>query len=146
MFRSSNVRFELSGFLAVTFLGALVVGCGSDSKSDIEQGKEEITEHACATCHGANFAGDTNPQPGTMAYPANLTPDAETGMGDWSTDQIVAAILTGVDDEGETLCATMPKFASQGMSTDEAKAIAAYLKSLPPVSHAVPESMCAEKK
>jgi mono/diheme cytochrome c family protein len=80
-----------------------------------------------------------------MAYPANLTPESETGMAEWTTDQIVAAILNGVDDEGENLCAPMPKFASQGMTSDEATAIAAYLKSLPPVNHGVPESACPEK-
>jgi mono/diheme cytochrome c family protein len=146
MIRCSTLLLQSSGLFTVTFLGILLAGCGSDSKSQIEQGKQEITEHACASCHGANFAGDTKPQPSSMAYPANLTPDAETGMAEWTTDQIVAAVLNGVDDEGETLCAPMPKFASQSMTTDEAQAIAAYLKSLPAVANAVPESTCPEKK
>jgi hypothetical protein len=40
----------------------------------------------------------------------------------------------------------MPHFADEGMTEDEARDIAAYLKSLPPVSHAVPESTCPPLK
>ena len=39
----------------------------------------------------------------------------------------------------------MPRFASLGMKQAEAQDIAAYLKSLAPVTHAIPESTCAEK-
>jgi hypothetical protein len=80
-----------------------------------------------------------------MGYPANLTPDKDTGIGDWTTDQITTAILSGTDDDNETLCAPMPKFGSMGMSMADATNIAAYLKSLPEVSKMVPESSCAEK-
>jgi mono/diheme cytochrome c family protein len=122
----------------------------SDSSDPIAAGKAEVKEHACESCHTppgnvGTLSGQTDPQPGTHAYPANLTPDADTGMGDWSTDQIVKAILTGVDDEDENLCPPMPHFGSQGMTEAEATNIAAYLKSLPAVSHEIPESSCAEK-
>jgi mono/diheme cytochrome c family protein len=148
---SSTLRFQLSGLFGVTFLAVLLAGCGSDSKEEgMNEGKEEVEEHACQSCHGMNMAGvSTSPAPGsTAAYAPNLTPDAETGIAEWSTDQIVTAILTGVDDEGETLCAVMPRFGSLNppMSMDEAKAIAAYLKSLPAVKNSVMESMCAERK
>ena len=149
MSRSSTSFFQLTGLFSVGFLGVLA-GCGSDSNGDIDKGKDEVMEHACQSCHGTNMAGvATSPAPGsTAAYAPNLTPDAETGIAEWSTDQIVAAILTGVDDEGATLCAVMPRFgsATPPMSSDEAKAIAAYLKSLPPVKNMVMESMCAERK
>jgi cytochrome c len=126
-----------------------VVACGSDA-SQIEQGKQAVSTRACATCHQAmdgTLSGQTTPQPGTMAYPPNLTPDMDTGIGSWSVDQIVAAILTGVDDEGAHLCDPMPKFGAPptNMTADEAKNIAAYLKSLAPVAHETPESMCAAR-
>jgi hypothetical protein len=87
--------------------------------------------------------------PNTKAYAANLTPDEETGLAaDWTTDMIANAILNGVDDEGKTLCAPMPKFAGApyNMTLDEAKAIVAYLRTLPPVKNEIGESMCPEKK
>jgi mono/diheme cytochrome c family protein len=150
MSRSSTLPFQSSGLLYITFLGALLSGCGSDSNGDVASGKEEVTNRACQSCHGMNLAGVAQtPAPGsTAAYAPNLTPDAETGIAEWSTDQIVTAILTGVDDEGETLCAVMPRFGSANppMSTEDAKAIAAYLKSLPAVKNSVMESMCAERQ
>ncbi|MGP8229525.1 MAG: hypothetical protein ACLQUM_09200 [Steroidobacteraceae bacterium] len=30
-----------------------------------------------------------------VAYPSNLTPDPRTGLGNWSDEQIVAAIRSG---------------------------------------------------
>ncbi|HZS41366.1 MAG TPA: lamin tail domain-containing protein, partial [Polyangia bacterium] len=81
---------------------------------------------------------------GTAAYPANLTPDGETGIGDWSDDEIVRALRAGVDDQGAPLCPPMPRFAS--MTDSEASAIVAYLRSLVPVANAVPPSSCPPLK
>jgi mono/diheme cytochrome c family protein len=67
----------------------------------------------------------------------------ETGIGEWDEDTIVKAILNGIDDEGSELCATMPRFGNMQMTMDEARAIAAYLRSLPPVKKKVPESECS---
>ena len=150
MFFPSTLPTRLNAVLALTFSGALLVGCSSsDSKSQIEQGQEAISARACTTCHKDNLAGDTMAYMGTMAYAANLTPDEETGLAaDWTTDMIVNAILNGVDDEGKTLCTPMPKFGAPpyNMTQDEAKAIVAYLRSLPPVHNEIGESKCAEKK
>lgn len=149
MFLLSTLPARLNALLALTFSGALLIGCGSsDSGDQIAQGKQAVTTRACTSCHKDNLAGDKEFYPGTMAHAANLTPDEATGLAaDWTTDMIVNAILNGVDDEGEMLC-TMPKFgaAPYNMTTDEAKAIAAYLRSIPAVSNDVGESMCAEKK
>jgi mono/diheme cytochrome c family protein len=158
---SSRAR-TLSSLLAATVAGLVtlsVAGCSSDSDSGgtgdggntsadpVAAGKALVAnaKYACASCHGSNFAGDTKPQPGTTAYPANLTPDSDTGIGDWTTDQIVNAVLNGVDDEDEQLCSTMPVFKTLGLTEADAENIAAYLKSLPAVSHEVPESTCAGK-
>lgn len=39
---------------------------------------------------------------------ANLTPDSATGLGLWSESQIVRAIRTGEDREGDVLAPVMP--------------------------------------
>jgi len=66
----------------------------------------------------------------------NLTPDSATGIGTWTTDQIVHALRTGNTPDGSQLAPIMPwmNFASI-LDEDDAQAIAAYLKSLPPVTH-----------
>ncbi|MEY4581258.1 MAG: hypothetical protein RL701_5961, partial [Pseudomonadota bacterium] len=79
----------------------------------------------------------------TTAYAPNLTPDSDTGLGDWDATTIKTAILTGEDDEGRMLCSTMPVFGKAGMTDSEATSIVAYLKSLKIVQKDIPESMCA---
>jgi hypothetical protein len=76
-----------------------------------------------------------------MIYPKNLTPDRATGLGCWTEDQMVNAILNGIDDQNETLC-VMPQFAKKGMDAGAAHAIANFLRSLPPVDNDIPESVC----
>ena len=68
----------------------------------------------------------------------DLTPDAETGLGKWSTDQIVAAFTTGHMPDGRQLSPIMPWPALSQLKGEDARAIAAYLQSLPPVKNAVP--------
>jgi mono/diheme cytochrome c family protein len=158
MHLSQRIRYaRIAGKMGVFFTLLLVLACGSDDpkpateEDPIAEGKMEVTEHGCPTCHEpkesgiGTLAGQTTPQPNTQAYPANLTPDEETGIGDFTEAQIVEAILHGIDDENEMLCPPMPHFADQGLDEDEAKEIAAYLKSLPPVHHEVPESTCPQK-
>ena len=67
----------------------------------------------------------------------NLTPDKETGLGDWTSEQIIAAIRTGKTPEGKDLSPVMPYAAFWHLTDADAEAIAAFLKSLPPVSNKV---------
>ncbi|MFO0607967.1 MAG: cytochrome c [Polyangiales bacterium] len=130
---------------------AALLGCGSDTPAaggvSAARGQSLVASNVCGSCHQSSNAADgilsgqTSPRPGTMAYGVNLTPDNDTGIGSWTTAQIVTAIRTGVDDEGESLCSTMPRYAT--MSDDDAASIAAYLKSIPAVHREVPESMCS---
>ncbi|MEJ1975018.1 MAG: hypothetical protein WDN49_02140 [Acetobacteraceae bacterium] len=45
---------------------------------------------------------------GFTAYPPNLTPDPETGLGRWTEDQIVTAMREGHTPEGTMLRPPMP--------------------------------------
>jgi mono/diheme cytochrome c family protein len=86
------------------------------------------------------FAGTLNIHP----VSANLTSDPTTGLGDWTTEQIVTVLLKGVDDQGTGICPPMPagpNGAYGGLTPDDARDIANYIKSLPPAVHDVPD-MC----
>jgi len=74
------------------------------------------------------------------AYPPNLTPDIETGLGRWTEDQIVTAIREGRRPDGTLLRPPMPVAFYRGMSDRDAHAIAVYLRSLQPVKSKVPDS------
>ncbi len=123
--------------------------------SQVQYGRYLVTAVGdCAGCHGgtspadpnwlAGFKEGTPGQPFQIGpfktYPANLTPDSETGLGDWSVQDIVNALRHGKDKEGQYLAPPMPWPTFREMSDSDLTAIAAYLKSLKPVHNVVPES------
>jgi mono/diheme cytochrome c family protein len=131
------------------------------SKADIEQGRYLVSLLGCGSCHtngalvGAAhldqlLAGSdtgiawTNPlvdhNPG-IVYPANLTPDIETGIGSWSAAEIIGMIKTGIDKHSGQTLPIMPWPSYAQIHDEDAKAIAAYLKSLPAVRHQVPKNV-----
>lgn len=76
---------------------------------------------------------------------ANLTSDDDTGLGKWTSDDIVKAVLQGLDDEGNRLCPPMPAGpmgAFGGLTQDDALDIANYIKSLPAISNQI-DDMCS---
>jgi mono/diheme cytochrome c family protein len=71
-------------------------------------------------------------------YPPNLTPDAETGLGKWSAEEIAAAIRTGVRPDGRELAPIMPWRSYAAMSDEDVTALVAYLRSVAPIVNQVP--------
>jgi mono/diheme cytochrome c family protein len=70
---------------------------------------------------------------GTLCAP-NITPHPEDGLGKWTDGEIVRAIREGVNNKGEALFAIMPYASYRHLSDEDALALAAYLRSLPPVA------------
>jgi mono/diheme cytochrome c family protein len=92
----------------------------------------------CMVCHTSQ---DARPYAGGYAfnlpfgtlYSTNITPDKETGIGNYTDAQFLAALRRGVRDDGARLYPAMP-FTSYTFLTDaDALAIKAYLFSLAPV-------------
>jgi hypothetical protein len=78
--------------------------------------------------------------PWGVSFTANLTPDKETGLGDWTEEQFVAAIRTGKHQgKGRPILPPMPYPVYANLVDDELKAIWAYLQSLAPVKNRVPQ-------
>jgi mono/diheme cytochrome c family protein len=100
---------------------------------------EYITRMAdCEACHtekgGEPFAGGRAfILPFGTIYTPNITPDAETGIGQWTDAQFLKAVHQGVSADGKRLYAAFP-FASYTMLTDaDVIAIKAYLFSRAPI-------------
>ena len=76
--------------------------------------------------------------PWGVSFTANLTPDPETGLGNWSAQDFINTLRKGRHlGVGRPLLPPMP--ASFGQMTDQdLKAMFAYLKSLPPIRNRVP--------
>lgn len=132
---------------------ALLGGCGpgSTSQDPVKRGEYLVTLAACSDCHtpgsflgkpdfskmlGGSDVGFFVPELGYFWAP-NLTPDKETGLGNWSEAEILLALREGTRPDGRKLAPMMPSISYAKLSDEDAKAIVAYLKSLPPVSNKV---------
>ncbi len=118
----------------------------------IERGKYLVTIGSCNDCHTPGYflgkpdfdhalsgseVGFGLPGVGTFVG-RNLTPDKETGLGSWTDDQIISAMTAGIRPDGRHLAPIMPWQSLAHLDSEDARAIVAYLRSLPPVKHAVP--------
>jgi hypothetical protein len=74
-----------------------------------------------------------------VVFTRNITPDPETGLGNWSEDEIVEVIKTGKRKDGTALFLFPPHTFYKNLAMEDARALAAYLKSLPPVYNPIPE-------
>lgn len=71
-------------------------------------------------------------------YPPNITPDKETGIGTWQLADLVKVLKTGMAPDGHMLSTAMPWRTQYDWLNDaDARAIAVYLKSLPPIRNSV---------
>jgi mono/diheme cytochrome c family protein len=116
---------------------------------------------ACGTCHsgrdgGDNFeafllSGESTSQylaggmyadlkdiMGAALWLPNITPDPETGIGNWTDDEIIRSIRDGINREGKLMFPMMPFNSYQHMSDEDVHSIVAYLRSVPPVKLSKP--------
>ncbi len=77
--------------------------------------------------------------PAGKVYPPNITSDPETGIGNWTEEDIVKVLQTGHTPHGEQLFPVMPYATFSGMTNQDAHDIAAFIKTAPPVKNTVPE-------
>jgi mono/diheme cytochrome c family protein len=68
---------------------------------------------------------------------ANLTSDP-TGLADFTDEEIRAMFQGGVRPDGRVLNPFMPYWVFHNMSDEDAEAVVAYLRTVPPVAHEVP--------
>ena len=135
---------------AVSTAAGLLTAAYADSQAD--RGKYLVTLGLCNDCHTpgyffgkadmAQFLGGSDVAfeiPGLGAFAGrNITPDKETGIGNWTLEQIVIALQTGKRPDGRILAPIMPWHAFAKLTADDAMAIAAFLQSLNPVSNPLP--------
>jgi len=87
----------------------------------------------CQGCHGEHFSGGPIPgAPSSVPIPLNLTPH-ETGLKDWSFEDLNKLLDEGTRKNGKRLDPFMP-FEAFGKYDDiERRALWSYLRSLPPL-------------
>ena len=112
--------------------------------SSLVQKGEYLTIAAdCAACHtvpgsGKQFAGGRPIEtPFGNVVSANITPDGETGVGDWTGEDFKAALKTGIGKGGVHLYPAMPYVYYSKMTGEDIDAIWAYLSTIQPVRNPV---------
>ena len=106
--------------------------------SIVERGEYLAKAADCMVCHtaqgGKQYAGGLGFKlPFGTLYSTNITPDKETGIGNYSDKDFLNAVQRGVRHDGARLYPAMPYTSYTYISDADALAIKAYLFSLPPV-------------
>ncbi|MGC3981065.1 MAG: hypothetical protein QM808_07405 [Steroidobacteraceae bacterium] len=78
--------------------------------------------------------------PWGVSYAPNLTPDVETGLGNWSETNFVGALKTGKHvGVSRPILPPMPWQSLSTLTESDLKAMFAYLRSLKPIKNRVPD-------
>lgn len=77
---------------------------------------------------------------GVDAWTANITQDRETGIGNWTDEQIIKAIREGIKPDGSVMGPLMPFMAYRHISDRDAEAMVTYLRTIKPVKNTVKAS------
>lgn len=73
-------------------------------------------------------------------YAANITPDKETGIGNWTDGEKIRAIREGISKDGHMLFPLMPYTGYRYLSDSDVQCLVAYLNTLAPIRNYVPRS------
>ncbi|SDV50523.1 c-type cytochrome [Chitinasiproducens palmae] len=122
---------------------ALLIGLGASSAhaasaDEIKRGEYLARAGDCIACHtdptGHRFSGGrAMPTPFGTIYTPNITPDRETGIGNWTAEEFYNMMRTGRSRDGTYLYPAMPFPAYTKVTRADSDAIFAFLKSVPAV-------------
>lgn len=89
---------------------------------------------SCSGCHGETFSGGAMPgMPPGSPKPTNITADSATGIGDWTEDDFIRSMRTGLRPDGSDVdTVAMPITPSREMTDTELRALYRFLRTTPP--------------
>ncbi|WP_285425749.1 molybdopterin cofactor-binding domain-containing protein [Pseudomonas sp. efr-133-TYG-103a] len=116
---------------------------GTWSAATLERGRLLASAGDCAVCHtsagGVTNAGGLAMQtPFGTLYSSNITPDPETGIGNWSYPAFERAMRDGISRDGKHLYPAFPYTAFRNIDDADMQALYAYLMSQTPVKQVQP--------
>ena len=131
---------RLTAALVAIFLALGGIAARAGDADSAARGAYLATAAGCADCHtdakngGRPYAGGralTTPF-GTF-YAPNITPDVDTGIGQWNDAQFLNALREGVSPDGSNYFPVFPYPSFTKITDDDARAIKAYLFAQPAV-------------
>ena len=112
------------------YLAGPVAHCVECHTPFLPEGRPDLTRVGAG---GLPFHG-----PWGVSYAANLTPDPDTGLGNWKDGEIIASLYGARRGGGRVLPPMPTHHYAQGLAEGDLRAILAYLRALPPVRNKVP--------
>jgi mono/diheme cytochrome c family protein len=135
--------------LMLGLVAAAMVTSGALAQSAVERGGYLVnTIMTCANCHspkgpppavaGKDLSGGLRfDEPPFDVTAPNITPDKDTGIGNWTDGQIKTLLLTGKNPHGIQVAEVMPTAFYPILTPGDLDGIVAYLRSLTPVKNKV---------
>src|SRR6478672_3430069 len=104
----------------------------------------------CANCHspkgppaavaGKDYSGGLSwDEPPFKVTAPNITPDKETGIGEYTDDQLRTVLRKGIKRTGVPVAMVMPSGFYEIMTDRDLDAVIAYLHTLKPIKNTVPD-------
>ena len=136
-------RTPTAGFLALVAVLAPLAARAASDPAAIERGAYIFDAADCAGCHtdaknnGPRLAGGRPlATPFGIFYSPNITPDKETGIGNWTLEDFRRALREGISDHGAYYFPVFPYPSFTGMSDRDIADLFAYLQTQAPVKQA----------
>ena len=143
-----TIRIALLSALFATALASAV--SAQSAQTDLVKRGDYLANGilTCANCHspkgmpaavaGKDYSGGLSwDEPPFKVTAPNITPDKDTGIGDWTDAQIKAVMRTGIRPNGVHVAMIMPTGFYHIMTDRDLDAVVAYLRTLKPVSNKV---------
>jgi len=133
----------------LAFIAVTAVGTSAGAQTPAERGSYLVnTIMTCGNCHSPKgppaavagkdfFGGLTWDEPPFKVTAPNITPDKETGIGNWTDAQIKTALLTGKRPDGIQLAEVMPTAFYPILTPGDLDSIVAYLHTIKPLKNKV---------
>lgn len=115
------------------------------SQEQIDRGEVIAGLGNCQTCHTTDpdqpYAGGlAMPTPFGTIHSTNITPDPETGIGQWSQEAFARAMREGVDRSGSHLFPAFPYTHFTKMTDEDVADLYAYVMTREPIQAEAPEN------
>jgi mono/diheme cytochrome c family protein len=149
MSRFTKALVVLFGLFAIAAVALWLLTTRGDTLTDLPAQASSTPERGaylaqvgnCAGCHtvrgGQPYAGGLGIEtPFGAVYASNLTPDAATGIGNWTRLDFWRAMHHGKSKDSRLLYPAFPYTSYTLVTRDDSDALFAYLKSLPAVNQA----------
>jgi mono/diheme cytochrome c family protein len=136
--RARSFTLPIGGSIALAlFAGAALAGQHAAS-SEVARGRYLVRIGDCEYCHtlpgGKPFAGGRAiPTPFGLIYSVNITPDRDTGIGQWTEQDFYTAMHTGIGRDDVHLYPAFPYPWFTKVTRADVDAIKAYLDTVAPV-------------